>query len=125
MKDWQGDFEALGVNIAALSYDDGEILAEFTDAQDIGYALLSDQGAQYIGALGIRNEQYEEGHFAHGVPHPGVFFIDADGVILLKRAVPGYRDRPQLDELLSAVRTAVAAPAAPAAQAAPTAAAPP
>ena len=128
MKDWQGDFEALGVNLAALSYDDGDTFAEFAEAQDIGYALLSDRRARYIGKLGIRNKQYERGHFAHGVPHPGVFFINADGVIRLKRAVPGYRDRPPLDELLSAVRqdvAAQAAPAAPATEATPSAAAPP
>lgn len=95
--------------MAALSYDDSETLLEFAETQDIGYALLSDQGSKHINALGIRNEQYEEGHFAHGIAHPGVFFIDAAGVIRLKRALPGYRDRPPLDELLNAVRTQVAA----------------
>ena len=109
MKDWQGDFEALGVNVAALSYDDSETLAEFAETQDIHYALLSDRGSKHIGALGIRNEQYEQGHFAHGVAHPGVFFVDAAGVVRLKRAVPGYRERPSLDELLNAVRTEAAA----------------
>ena len=105
LTDWQAEFEALGVNIAAMSYDGVEVLADFAEANDIAYALLSDKGAKHVDALGIRNENYAEGHMAHGVPHPGVLFVDAAGVIRLKRAVPGYRDRPQLDEL----RTAVAA----------------
>ena len=119
MKDWQGDFEALGVNMAALSYDDVEVLADFAEAEGIGYALLSDVGSKHIDALGIRNEQYEEGHFAHGVPHPGVFFIDPAGMIRLKRAVPGYRERPPLAELRSAVQAQVGADEAPAPEAPP------
>ena len=119
MKDWQGDFEALGVHVAALSYDDVEVLADFAEAEGIGYALLSDLGSKHIDALGIRNEQYEEGHFAHGVPHPGVFFIDPAGMIRLKRAVPGYRERPPLAELRSAVRAQVGAEDAPAPEAPP------
>ena len=108
MKERQGDFEALGVNVAAMSYDDVEALGEFADAQNVGYALLSDAGSKHVNALGIRDEQYEKEHFAYGVPKPGVLFIDAAGVIRLKRATPGYRDRPPLDELLAAVKAAVA-----------------
>ena len=119
MRDWQGDFEALGVNVAALSYDDVETLADFAEAQDIGYALLSDPGSKHIDALGIRNEQYEEGHFAHGVPHPGVFFIDPAGMIRLKRAVPGYRERPPLSELLTALREKLGMKEEPASEAPP------
>ena len=119
MKDWQGDFGALGVNVAAMSYDDVETLADFAEAQDIDYALLADPGSKHIDALGIRNEQYEQGHFAHGVPHPGVFFIDPAGVIRLKRAVPGFRDRPPLGELLTAVREELGMKEDPAAEAPP------
>ena len=105
--------------MAALSYDDVDVLADFAEAQGIDYALLSDAGSKHIDALGIRNEQYEEGHFAHGVPHPGVFFIDTAGSIRLKRAVPGYRERPPLGELLTAVRAQVGTEDAPASKAPP------
>ena len=101
--DWQDEFRALGVNMAAMSYDGIDVLAEFGEAENIGYALLSDEGGAYVDALGIRNEEYPQGHFAHGVPHPGILFIDTDGIIRLKHAVPGYRDRPSLDELHDAL----------------------
>lgn len=91
-----------------MSYDDVEPIADFAEDRDIGYPLLSDKGAKHVNALGIRNEQYEEGHSVYGIPHPGVFYVDASGVIALKRAVPGYRDRPSLDELHSAVQVLVA-----------------
>ena len=111
MTQWQDEFEALGVNVAAMSYDGTEVLAEFAAAQNISYALLSDEGAKNVDALGIRNENYAAGHMAHGVPHPGVLFVDASGVIRLKRAVPGYQARPPFDELRDAVAALLAKPA--------------
>lgn len=98
----------MGVEMAAMSYDDVEPIADFAADRDIGYPLLSDKGAKHVNALGIRNEQYEEGHGVYGIPHPGVFYVDASGVIALKRAVPGYRDRPSLDELHGAVQALLA-----------------
>ena len=89
--------------MAAMSYDGTDVLVEFSEAKNIGYVLLSDESGAYFVTLGIRNEEYGEEHFAHGVPHPGILFIDTQGVIRLKRAVPGYRDRPSLEELHGAL----------------------
>ena len=86
-----------------MSYDEVPVLAEFGATNGIGYPLLADDGGQYMAGIDIRNEEYEAGHFAHGVPHPGVVFVDGAGQVRLKRAVPGYRDRPPLAELLAAV----------------------
>ena len=90
-----------------MSYDDVSVLAEFSAANGIGYPLLADDGGRYMAGLDIRNEEYEAGHFAHGVPHPGAVFVDGAGQVRLKRAVPGYRDRPPLAELLAAVAALV------------------
>ena len=103
LAEWQSKFEALGVGVAAMSYDEVSKLADFGAGNGIGYPLLADAGGRYMAALGIRNDEYEPGHFAHGVPHPGVVYVDAGGVVRLKRAVPGYRDRPPLDELHAAL----------------------
>ena len=92
-----------------MSYDDVEPIADFAEDRDIGYPLLSDKGAKHVNALGIRNEEYGEGHSVYGIPHPGIFYVDAGGVIALKRAVPGYRDRPPLDELHGALQALLAA----------------
>lgn len=100
---WQSKFEALGVAVAAMTYDDVPVLADFAAERDIGFPLLSDKGAKHVNAWGIRNEQYEAGHAAYGIAHPGIFFVDAQGVIRLKRAVPGYRERPSLEELHGAL----------------------
>ncbi len=104
MTEWRARFQALGVEVAAIVYDDVSILADFSEAQNVVYPLLSDKGGKQASALGIRNEQYAQGHPAYGIAHPGIFFIDTDGFIRLKRALPDYRERPAFDELLDAVR---------------------
>ena len=99
-------FEALGVNVVGVSYDSHTKNSEFTNEQQIQYPILADQNAATVKALGILNEEYEEGHPAFGIPHPGVLFVKPDATIGFKRAVPGYKDRPDLDELLVAVADA-------------------
>ena len=92
-----------------MTYDAADDLAAFGEEREIGYALLSDEGSRTIDALGIRNEQFEEGHGAYGVALPGILFVDASGVVRLKRAHENYRTRPPFDELLEATRTLVEA----------------
>lgn len=88
-----------------MTYDAADDLAAFGEEREIGYPLLSDKGSKSIDALGIRNEQFEEGHAAYGVALPGILFVDASGVVRLKRAHEDYRTRPPFDELLEATRT--------------------
>lgn len=90
-----------------MTYDAADDLRDFGEERKLGYALLSDQGSKYIDALGVRNEQFAKGHGAHGVPHPGILFVDASGVVRLKRAHEDYRTRPPFDELLEATRALI------------------
>lgn len=70
----------------------------------ITYPLLSDEGSRIIRKLGLLNEHIAEQH-AHygvpvrdhhyGVPYPGVFVLDEDGIVLEKRFDQSYRVRPQ------------------------------
>ncbi len=97
-------FEALGVAVAATTYDSTEVLAEFVADNNISYPLLSDQGGEFATALGILNEDISADHFAYGVPHPGILWLDADGQVLAKFAEQDYRKRPELEEVLARVR---------------------
>ena len=87
----------------ALSYDPVEVLASFADEQHITYPLLSDVGSGVIRRLGLENELVEaqNAHFGRptkdhhrGLPHPGVFHLDADGVVTDKHFEENYRLRP-------------------------------
>jgi peroxiredoxin len=86
-----------------MTYDDGAILAEFHQSQNLGYPLLHDEGARHVGAFDILNEDYEPGDRAYGIPYPGVIYISAGGVVELKFAVPGYRSRPPMETVHEAV----------------------
>ena len=83
-----------------MTYDSLEALANFHSENEISYTMLRDVDAQHVNALGIRNEDYPEGHRAYGVPHPGVIYVDAEGIIRAKYAVAGYRERPPFDALI-------------------------
>lgn len=99
-----GQFEALGVSVAGMTYDKPEHIRQFHDEWELEFPLLRDVDGQHVDAWGIRNEQYGEGTFAYGIPHPGVVLLSPEGTILAKFAEPGYRSRPDWDAVLDAVR---------------------
>ncbi len=93
-----------------MTYDSIDILDTFHMEQQLSYPLLHDENAKHVNALGVRNEDYAQGHRAYGIPHPGILFIGADGVIKAKYAVPGYRSRPPFDMLYADVETLTKVP---------------
>lgn len=98
------------MRVAAMTYDETAVLQRFSAEANIGFPLLSDAAGEAgpagarASSLGILNEEYEEGHPARGIAHPGIFFIDADSVIRGKWAQPDYRERPSFDNVLSGVQ---------------------
>ncbi len=100
---WREKFQALGVNVAAMTYDDREVLARFHAEQDLGYPLLQDVDVKHIDAYGVRNPDYEPGDTGYGIPEPGILYIAPDGTVLAKFAVPGYRQRPPFEMLLRVI----------------------
>lgn len=90
-----------------MTYDRIDQLKAFHDRMHLGYPLLHDADARHVNALGIRNRAYEKGHSAYGIPHPGILLLSPEGKVLARFAVPGYRQRPPLDEVLAVVRERV------------------
>lgn len=95
-------FEALGFSITAISYDSVELLKEVQEDQEIGFPLLHDENVKHVNALGIRNLDYEPGHRVYGIPYPGIFLVDSNGVIKHKFAEERYQDRPNFEGVLEA-----------------------
>ncbi|MFT4886734.1 MAG: peroxiredoxin [Pseudohongiellaceae bacterium] len=95
-------FEALGFSIAAISYDSVELLKEVQEDQEIEFPLLHDENVKHVNALGIRNLDYEPGHRVYGIPYPGIFLVDSNGVIKHKFAEERYQDRPGFEGVLEA-----------------------
>jgi len=95
-------FEALGINIAAMTYDPVELLKTVEEDQGIEFPLLHDENVKHVNALGIRNLDYEPGQRAYGIPYPGIFLLDENGVIRYKFAEEDYRLRPDFSGVLEA-----------------------
>ena len=104
LAEWQEQFADIGVNVAGVTYDNQQVLAQFHAEENLNYPMLQDIDAAHVNALGIRNEDYEPGHRAYGIPHPGVLFVDAQGIIRAKVAVPGFRRRPPFDALFAHIK---------------------
>ena len=103
MAQWRDRFAEIGVQVAGMTYDDRSVLAEFHGAENLGYPLLQDENAAHVDAYGVKNTEYEPGHMGYGIPYPGILYVQPDGVVALKFAVPGYRQRPPLAEVFEAV----------------------
>jgi peroxiredoxin len=99
----QAPLEARGYRLAALSYDATDVQAAFVARRGIGYPLLSDPRSVTIDAWGLRDPQYRLIPFANGVPKPAIFVISPTGVIQAKLAKEGYKVRPSVAEVLTAV----------------------
>jgi peroxiredoxin Q/BCP len=95
--------EAAGVQLVGISYDSPEKLKKFCDQAKITFPLLSDPESQTIDAYHIRNEAAKGK--AVGVPNPGTFILDREGVIRAKLFLEGYRDRHTMEALIEAAKT--------------------
>ncbi len=97
LRDELGAIEAAGLQVVGISYDSVEVLKRFSDAAEIPFPLLSDEGSRTIKAFGI--------HYKEGLPYPGTIIVDSKGTIRAKIFREGYRDRHSVDELLSSAQS--------------------
>ena len=78
------DFEAAGVWVAAISNDPAGAIAQFCTEHGITYDFLSDDGSSLIRRLGILNDLIEPEDPLHGIPFPGAYLLDEQGVVVQK-----------------------------------------
>lgn len=91
------------MQVYAISYDDPEALADFSEAHGIEYPVLADPESKVIKAFGILNTLIpEEEPEYHGVPFPVSYVIDGDGTVLAKFAENNQIFRPGPEKLLRA-----------------------
>ena len=95
-------FEAMGINVAAMTYDPVDFLKTVEEDQGVEFTMLHDEAVSHVNALGIRNMDYEPGDRVYGIPYPGIFLISPDGVIRAKFAEESYRIRPDFVDVLAA-----------------------
>ena len=79
--------------MAVITYDSVEILADFAKRQNLTLPLLSDPQSATIRAFGILNTTVPTDNMAYGIPYPGTYIVDADGVVKSKYFEDRYQDR--------------------------------
>ncbi len=72
---------ALGLGLCSISYDSVEILREFAARRGVTFPLLADPDSTIIRRFGLFNEQAEVGSRYYGMAHPGIFLVDASGIV--------------------------------------------
>jgi len=92
-----------GVTLVALSYDQPDALAAFAEYAGITFPLLSDPESQVIREFGILNTLVDEDdHPWFGMPFPGTYVTNADGIITHKFFENNLAIRPGVDVLVRA-----------------------
>lgn len=100
-------FEELGLTVVSMTYDPVNYLKEVELDRGVEFTMLHDEDITHVNRLGILNTDYEPGSRAYGVPYPGIFLVDRDGIIRYKFAEESYRDRPDFDYVLDAAATMI------------------
>jgi DsbC/DsbD-like thiol-disulfide interchange protein len=81
------------LGVASLSYDSAAVLKAFGDRVGITYPMLSDADSKIIRAFGILNEAVPQGTPFYGIPHPGTYVVDAQGIVRAKFFEPDFKER--------------------------------
>lgn len=87
------EFAKLGLGVAALSYDSTAVLRDFAGRKHIEIPLVSDSDSQIIRRVGILNDSVPHDSPFFGIPHPGVFVLDAAGRVKAKYFEEDFRQR--------------------------------
>lgn len=93
LNQWNDKFNQLGYKVAAISYDDIEILKSFTEQENIQYTLIADQNNQTFKDYNLLNTEYTPQDDLYGIPYPGVMLIDSSQKLVKKYFYKGYTNR--------------------------------
>jgi peroxiredoxin len=73
-----------GWGLATITYDSTEILADFGQRHGITFPMLSDPQSKIIKDFGILNTSFPKDVMQYGIPHPGTYMVNADGLVQSK-----------------------------------------
>lgn len=79
--------------MAAISYDSVEVLREFAKRKQISVPLLSDPDSKIIRDFGILNDTVRPDQSSYGIPFPGTYWVNGQGVVVSKFFEDDFRER--------------------------------
>ena len=96
------DIRKQGLGLIAISYDSPETLKAFAASRGIRFPLIADPGSAIIRRYGILNDQQEPDTRSYGIPHPGTFIVDRNGVVTARFFEDAYQERYTAAAILTA-----------------------
>jgi hypothetical protein len=99
------DIAKQGLGLIAISYDAPETLQKFAGSRGITFPLIADRDSAIIRAFGILNESEKPGARGYGIPHPGTFIVDRNGVVVSRFFEDAYQERYTAAAILSTIGT--------------------
>ncbi|MCP4084182.1 MAG: peroxiredoxin family protein [Actinomycetia bacterium] len=92
------ELRAEGIKLYAVSYDDTEALGAYVGASGVEFTMLSDVDSDVINRYGVLNTlvQPDDVPF-YGVPLPGFFLLDEDGMIVDKLFTRHFANREGIE----------------------------
>jgi peroxiredoxin len=95
------DLKRNGIGLVAVSYDPVGVLADFAKSRAITFPLLSDPGSATIKRFGILNTTVPTNNLqAYGIPFPGTFMLNPEGVVTARFFEPAYQERTTAGSIL-------------------------
>jgi len=103
------DLAKNGIGLAAVSYDAVPILADFSKRRRITFPLLSDPRSATIRRYGILNTTVPEtNQQSHGIPFPGTFMLNTQGVVTSRFFEQAYQERSTVGSIMARLVNKVA-----------------
>jgi hypothetical protein len=87
------DIRTQGLGLVSITYDPPETLKRFADSRGITFPLVSDPGSAIIKRYGLLNDTVDPQTRAYGIPHPGTFIVDPNGVVVARFFEDAYQER--------------------------------
>ncbi len=89
-----------GFAVAVITYDSTAILADFSRRRGITFPLLSDQGSATIKSYGLLNTTVDAASTNYGIPFPGTFLVNRQGVVTARFFEEAYQERNTVASIL-------------------------
>jgi len=99
------ELTAKGLGLAVITYDSPATLADFRARRGITFPLLSDPGSSTIKAYGILNTTVAETSTNYGIPFPGTFVIDRQGVVTARFFEEAFQERTTVASMMLTLGT--------------------
>jgi peroxiredoxin len=99
------ELKAAGLGLAVITYDPPAVMADFATRRDITFSLLSDPGSNTIKSYGLLNTSVDETSTNYGIPFPGTFVLNREGVVTERFFEEAYQERTTVSSMLLALGT--------------------